>query len=394
MGSNFNIGSFNAINTDEKEKPKKSSSGGPKDELRKKLLFLGAIILGGVLVLFLILFIVSSVMGRNYTYDDMEEIMTNAAMAYFEDNPDKLPSENQRVEIDVATLAASGYMDEMVEYTGEDSTCTGKVTVQTNGDDYLYIPNLQCGDDYTTQSLQEVVTDKVVTEGYGLYEVGDSYVYRGENVNNYLELDNALWRIVKINENGQIMLILDTEVSTSYPWDDRYNAGVGYNSGINTYSASRIRDTLSEFYATNDEDDAILSNSDRSKLDTFDLCTGKRSEGDTTKDNSVECSETLADQNIGLLTASDYMMASLDANCNTITDYSCQNYNYLVSGYRWWLVTASSDSTNDTYAISNVGVASSTSTSSYMRIRPIVMLDASVLYDSGRGTANKPYKVK
>ena len=168
MGSNFNIGSFNAINTD--EKPKKSSSGGSKDELRKKLLFLGAIILGGVLVLFLILFIVSSVMGRNYTYDDMEEIMTNAAMAYFEDNPDKLPSENQRVEIDVATLAASGYMDEMVEYTGEDSTCTGKVTVQTNGDGYMYVPHLDCGDEYVTQSLTEVIESDVVTEGYGLYQ--------------------------------------------------------------------------------------------------------------------------------------------------------------------------------------------------------------------------------
>lgn len=394
MGSNFNIGSFNAINTDEEKHPKKSGSGGVNDDLRKKLLYLGGIILGGVLILFLILFIVSSITGKNYSYDDMEEIMTNAAIAYFEDNPDKLPSENQKVEIDVATLAASGYMDELVEYTGEDSTCTGKVTVQVNGDDYLYIPNLQCGDDYATQALYDVVVDNIVTEGYGLYEIGDNYVYRGESVNNYLQLDNALWRIVKINEKGQFMLILDTEISTSYPWDNRYNSNVGYNSGINTYSASRIRDTLNEYYATNDEEIAILSNSDRSKLDTFDLCVGKRSEEDTTKDNSAECSETFDNQNIGLLTASDYMVASLDVNCNKVGDRSCQNYNYLVSGYRWWLVTASSTSTKDSYSVSDSGVASSSTTSSYMKIRPVVMLDASVLYAGGKGTVSKPYTLK
>ena len=55
MGSNFNVGSFNAINTDEENKTKKTNKGG-NDDLKKKLIFLGAIILGGVLGFLVVFF--------------------------------------------------------------------------------------------------------------------------------------------------------------------------------------------------------------------------------------------------------------------------------------------------------------------------------------------------
>lgn len=395
MGSNFNIGSFNTINTNEEKKQKSHSSKGSNDELKKKLLVLGEIILGGAIVLLLILFLLSSFVQKNYSYDDIEEIMKNAAIAYFEDNSDKLPSlENERVEITADILAASEYMKEMTEYTGENLTCTGKVSVQTNGDEYLYIPKLECGEEYTTQTLNEVVTKNVITEGYGLYQMGDSYVYRGEEVNNYLELDKALWRIVKVNENGNFILILETRPKESVPWDNRYNSQVGYNSGINSYSASRILESLNDYYKTNKEDEAILSDEDRSKTLPFNQCIGKRNTNDATKDNSVECATTIENQKIGLLTAADYMNASVDTNCNTILSYSCQNYNYLVTNYKWWLATATNDSTKDVYGVNNEGIVKSTSAASYMYPRAVIMLDANVLYKSGKGTMNKPYKLK
>ena len=395
MGSNFNIGSLNTINMNEEKKKKSNSSKGSNDELKKKLLVLGGIILGGAVVLFLVLFLLSSIIQKNYTYDEIEQIMKNAAIAYFEDNPDKLPSlENERVEITADILASSEYMKEMIEYTGENQTCTGKVSVQTNGDEYLYIPKLECGEEYTTQTLNEVVTKNIITEGYGLYQVGDSYVYRGEEVNNYLELDKSLWRIVKVNENGNFVLILENRPAKSVAWDDRYNSQVGYNSGINTYSASRILETLSNSYETTEENEAILSDEDRSKTLAFNQCIGKRSINDNTKDNSVECATTMDNQKIGLLTAADYMNASIDANCNTITSYSCQNYNYLVTNYNWWLATATNEDTKNVYGVTNSGNVKSTSAASYMYPRAVIMLDSNVLYKSGKGTMNKPYKIK
>ena len=394
MGSNFNVGSFNAINTDEENKTKKTNKGGNED-LKKKLIFLGAIILGGVLVLFLVLFLLSFLVQKSYSYDEIEDIMRNAAVQYFKDNSNKLPeNENQIVEIDASTLSSYEYMDPLSEYTKEGVSCTGKVSVQTNGSDYLYIPKLECGDAYTTTSLKEAVTKNVVTEGYGLYQVGDSYVYRGELVDNYVQLDLTLWRIVKITSDGQFMLIYSGEDISSMPWDDRYNTQVGYNRGINNYSASRIKDSLEELYQSNEEDAAILSDDDRSKLVSFDLCIAKRTAADTTKDNSVECSETFSNQKIGLLTAADYMMASLDENCQTVLDRACQNYNYLTNGDKWWLITASSENTSDVYSVNSSGVVDSVSASSYRVARPVIMLDANVMLDSGKGTLEKPYTIK
>ena len=393
MGSNFNVGSFNAINTDEEKKS--SSHKGTDNELKKKLLFLGVIIVAGVLVLFLILFLVSSFVQKNYSYDDIEEIMRDAAVQYFKDNSSKLPeNENQRVEIDASTLASYEYMKPLSEYTKDGVSCSGKISVQTNGSDYLYIPTLECGDAYTTKSLKDAITLQVVTQGYGLYQVGDSYIYRGELVDNYVQLDLSLWRVVKITSNGQIMLIYAGDSILSGSWDDRYNSQVGYNRGINNYGTSRVRESLESLYESNDEDEAILSDDDRSKLVSFDLCISKRNAADTTKDNSVECSETFSNQKIGLLTAADYMMASLDENCQTILDRACQNYNYLTNGDKWWLITASSENTSDVYSVNSSGVVDSVSASSYRVARPVIMLDANVMLDSGKGTLEKPYTIK
>ena len=403
MAANFNVGSFNKIKTDDTNDTKnvddasKSSSSSHKndDGFKKRIMIFVMIVIGIVLVLFLVVFLLSFFTNRNLSYSEIEDVMTNAAVSYFEDHPNRLPeSTTQRVEIDVDTLVAEEYMKDLTTYTGEEVSCSGKVSVKMNGDDYLYIPELECGDDYQTQALKDVLTKNVVTNGYGLYQVGNSYVFRGEDVRNYLQLDQSLWRIVKITETGDFVLILEDEVTPSVPWDDRYNSTVGYSIGINDYAASRIKDTLEDLYHSKDEESMILSDNDRSRLVPFDLCIGKRDEASTAVDNSLECNSTLPDQNIGLLTASDYMVASIDPNCTTITNRACQNYNYLAADYEWWLITGLSNSTSNVFGVDRIGVGTSEAASSYMAPRAVVVLDGDALYQSGRGTLNKPYKIK
>ena len=403
MAANFNVGSFNKIKTDDTNDTKnvddasKSSSSSHKndDGFKKRIMIFVMIVIGIVLVLFLVVFLFSFFTNRNLSYSEIEDVMTNAAVSYFEDHPNRLPeSTTQRVEIDVDTLVAEEYMKDLTTYIGEEVSCSGKVSVKMNGDDYLYIPELECGDDYQTQALKDVLTENVVTNGYGLYQVGNSYVFRGEDVRNYLQLDQSLWRIVKITETGDFVLILEDEVTPSVPWDDRYNSTVGYSIGINDYAASRIKDTLEDLYHSKDEESMILSDNDRSRLVPFDLCVGKRDEASTAVDNSLECSSTLPDQNIGLLPASDYMIASIDPNCTTVVDFSCQNYNYLAAPYKWWLVTAVNGVTDEAYGVSSSGVVENTTTASYMYPRPVVMLDSNVLFSEGKGTENKPYHIK
>ena len=341
------------------------------------------------------MFLVSVFMPKSYTYDQIEKIMTSAAENYFADYPNKLPqTESERVDIDVDILASGEYMKPMIEYTGENLSCTGFVSVQTNGDDYLYIPRLDCGEEYITQPLYEAITKNVVDSGYGLYETRDGYVFRGEDVNNYLQLDLALWRIVDINNDNQIRLVLANDMSLAVPWDDRYNNEIGYNIGINTYSTSRLREAMEDLYESNDELDAVLNDKDRSKTISYDLCVGKRNLNETSTDNSVECKEVLEGQKMGLLTASDYMTASLDPNCKTVVDKSCQNYNYLAGNDKWWLVTAVNGGSDEVYGVQSNGVCENVNASTYMYPRPVIMIDGNLLYKSGKGTLNKPYKIK
>ena len=88
------------------------------------------------------------------------------------------------------------------------------------------------------------------------------------------------------------------------------------------------------------------------------------------------------------------MTASLDENCQNVLSRACQNYNYLNNNQRFWLLTATTDNTSDVYGIETSGIIEIESASGYKSTRPVVMLDANVMLDSGKGTLEKPYKLK
>ena len=138
----------------------------------------------------------------------------------------------------------------------------------------------------------------------------------------------------------------------------------------------------------------MLTINDKQHLVSFASCIGKRTLTSTDKTNQEECSDTLPNSMIGLLTASDYLQASLDSNCNATTDKACQNYNYLKQNYDWWLATAL---TNDTYQVLYVntsGFVDKVSASATKKLRPTIMLSAQTMIKSGTGTASNPYILK
>ena len=98
---------------------------------------------------------------------------------------------------------------------------------------------------------------------------------------------------------------------------------------------------------------------------------------------------------IGLLTASDYLNASLDANCKATTDKSCQNYNYLkLSGTDWWLVTGSSLNSYEVYSVRSSGYLYETNAAGYKKVRPTIMLNNNVMIKSGSGSESNPFILK
>ena len=370
-----------------------------KEKARKKLLKMVGIISVILIIVFGLVLLLSVIIGRNYSYDQIELILKNAAIKYYQVQDVLLPSnDGEKSEVDATTLASDDYkLMKPLSKLKKNVSCTGKVVVEKVNNEYIYTPYLDCGNSYKTEELYKAVTskNKIVTSGNGLYEMNGEHVFRGDKVNNYVKLSKGLFRIVKITSDNKILLIPEFEEYYSDVWDDRYNLDMGYSSGINLYRPSRMRDMLANIYADKLKKFSLLSDNDRQKLTTFSFCIGKRSAEEENNTGAVECADSLDNQMIGLLTASDYINASIDVNCKNTVSKSCQNYNYLkVKNTAWWLGTAPSFDTNDVYYVNENGYLLYSNASSLNIIRPTVMLNNNVMIRSGKGTESDPFILK
>ncbi len=390
---NENKGKEIISNTNQPESPKPVKDN---KEMKKKLMRMMLIVVG-ILVVFLIIILIFSFLGSgNKSYEEIEQDLKNAAIEYYEVQSGLLPrEEGETITVRANTLADAELMKPLSELR-EGENCSGRVEVTKVGDNIIYTPYLECGDNYTTKELYKAVLEQgVVTSGNGLYDLNGEKVYRGDDVNNYVSLDNAIYRIVKVTPDNKLLLILNEVDSTlSSYYDDRYNPAKRFNSGFNDYRISRIKEFLDDLYSSKN-DIKILSKNDKEKLASFNLCIGKRNATETNNTNAIECSDVLENQMIGLLTASDYMNASLDANCKATTDKSCQNYNYLrLKETEWWLLTGNAANDYEAYIVKSNGYIDINTTSGYKKIRPTIMLNNNVMIKSGNGSASNPYILK
>lgn len=390
---NENKGKEIISNTNQPESPKPVKDN---KEMKKKLMRMMLIVVG-ILAVFLIIILIFSFLGSgNKSYEEIEQDLKNAAIEYYEVQSGLLPrEEGETITVRANTLADAELMKPLSELR-EGENCSGRVEVTKVGDNIIYTPYLECGDNYTTKELYKAVLEQgIVTSGNGLYDLNGEKVYRGDDVNNYVSLDNAIYRIVKVTPDNKLLLILNEVDSTlSSYYDDRYNPAKRFNSGFNDYRISRIKEFLDDLYSSKN-DIKILSKNDKEKLASFNLCIGKRNATETNNTNAIECSDVLENQMIGLLTASDYMNASLDANCKATTDKSCQNYNYLrLKETEWWLLTGNAANDYEAYIVKSNGYIDINTTSGYKKIRPTIMLNNNVMIKSGNGSASNPFILK
>ena len=363
---------------------------------KRKLIYILSVVMGIMVLFIVIIALVSSCSNKTLSYDKIENTLKTAALSYFEDNGSSLPNEESAsVTIDSNTLTTGGYMKNLSELVEEGASCSAKVIVTKNGDNYLYSPILNCGDKYLTTKLIDIIMkdNQVTTTGAGLYKIDNLYVFKGEYINNYIQLDSNLWRIIDIDAEGYARLIYaGKNTENTYVWDDRYNIDKGENVGINDYSVSRIKDTL--IALDNNNNNQYVTEETKKNLAYRTWCVGKRSSENKDINNNEECSVTVSGQLFGLPYVKDYINASIDSNCKNIDDESCSNYNYLLSSsLSSWTLTGSKEKSYKAYTVSRSGY-SITDASNDKSIRPTVYLSNNVIYASGDGSQENPYKIK
>lgn len=360
---------------------------------KKKLIYMLSGITGGVVLLIVVIFIVIGLSNKTMSYENIENRLKSATESYLSSNDGMLPKEESgSVTIDVATLESGNYIKPLSKMVKEEISCSAKVIVTKNGDNYLYSPILDCGDEYKTEKLsKKVLSDNdVVQAGNGLYSDGDNYRFKGEYVDNYVSIDGKLWRIIDIDKDGYIRVIyVDKESENTYIWDDRYNIEIDDYYGINNYSVSRIRESLLALEANNKYVTGSIAS-----LAYRPLCVGKRTSTNLDINNNEECKEVINDQLFGLPYVNDYVEASIDTNCKTIEDESCGNYNYLMSmSLSSYTLTGVKEKSEKVYFVTNSGVAR-TDAYNDKKIRITAYISNNALYASGDGTKTNPYALK
>lgn len=358
---------------------------------KKNWIIIGCFLLSITIILFGGAFVYNKFFYKR-SYQEIESIMLEAAKSHFDSHPNMLPKNiNDSVSISDSDLVAAEEMDTIAEYLkDETSSCQGKVTVTNINGKYRYAVFLDCGEkEHQTKKFIDYIKENVALaqDGDGLYSLNNELVYRGDNVNNYLQFSGKLYRIVKFSDDYSVIIF--SEKLASKTWDDRYNIEKEDNSGINNYSISRAKEYLDNLY----EGTSLIQEKDKTLVAAHNLGIGKRNNKDTDKTGALENATILENQYIGLLQMNDFLNASLDSNCSSSSSPSCSNYNYLANyKYSWWTMTASSANSYRVYKVSSKSTVALASSTNY--IRPVLYLVKDAIYVSGDGSKDSPYVVK
>lgn len=235
-----------------------------------------------------------------------------------------------------------------------------------------------------------VVGDEVSTANEGLIESTDddgvTYYFRGNVDNNYVSFAGLTWRIVRINGDGSVRIILD-DVAESL---------VNYNSNTDDYeklNSTDIYTSLTNYYDSN------LKNYDSYIANTKFCSESGKSEGTynaytrivTNKIPTFNCLGERFTSKIGILTVDEIVFAG--------GIYGKENKNYYLYNEEidniWW-TSSLAKVDNDTFypflVNANGEIVDGVSGSLYRNFRPVISLNRAITV-TGSGTYDDPYVV-
>ena len=176
-----------------------------------------------------------------------------------------------------------------------------------------------------------------------------TYYFRGISVNNYVKFAGKMWRIVRINEDGSIKLILNsTAISTNDP-----------EQPITTFNTTWYNDNLSNY-------------SDQIQEGTFCTSTVSSSSGP-----SFVCSTSI-NQNVGMLSEDEYRFSGPI---------------YLGSSFALISSSCTIAMTGNCHMGWGNGIFTSCTNCSMADASPVINLKANTTIEGGNGTKANPYIV-
>ena len=234
-------------------------------------------------------------------------------------------------------------------------------------------------------------TSMMAGDESGLYVSTDTntgnptYYFRGNVENNYVSFAGTIWRIVRINEDGTIRIIMQAGINNS----------IGYSLNANKvgqyfyYSNSNAKSILENWYQAN-----IGSKSDLAKnvVNGDYYCEQAKIDKTANYMPSFECkndvnNKGLVNSNIGLITTDEIIYAGGHFK-ETKNNYYL--YNRI---YTWTMSPAKNSGNHYLWAIDPSGVVYIDSIGNTLILRPVINLKSDTQV-SGTGTSSDPFVVE
>lgn len=259
-----------------------------------------------------------------------------------------------------------------------------------DSDEYFYMTILK-HNEIKKNTLTKVIEDAATTNEGLIEDVDDlglTYYFRGNVPNNYVKLGDSLWRIVRINGDNSVKLILNDVV------DDL----VKYNENSEEYESFEgvtVNEYLKSYYDINlKEFDAYIVNakycneSNKTEINGEMIYNGY-SRLITDKIPTFNCLGNVYSSKIGLLTADEIAYAG--------ANFAVENKDYYLhlsdNENIWWTSTLAKAKNNDFYPFSVLADGKLDSASSgllYKGFRPTINLMRKTKM-LGEGTIDNPY---
>ena len=242
----------------------------------------------------------------------------------------------------------------------------------------------------------------------GLYKSTDTntnkptYYFRGNVTNNYVKFAGQTWRIVRVNEDGTIRIVMQDGINS--------NANIAFNSNYNNYTYmyytnSQAKTTLESWYQTNIGSKADLAKNVASGAYYCEQAKAKYGDGATSGSATMttfnkytpdfKCSSDgngkgVVSASVGLLTYDEVVHAGGYYN------QSNSNYYLYNSSISWWTMSPAGLSSGRSrvwhvYYNSSFG---SVDVNFTYRLRPVLNLNANTKISDGDGTKDNPFVVE
>lgn len=269
---------------------------------------------------------------------------------------------------------------------------SGKLVIRLE-QDMNNFANVLLKNNVINESSNSKPSINIATDDEGFIEstddVGMAYYFRGNTTNNYVKFANLNWRVVKINGDGTVKLVLNELMNNNtqyYAKDSEFNM---------SFESSKIYEDLKSWYQTNlNTVDALIANQKYCTDDSFgsdDKTYASITRIYTNQSPIYECMGTSTALKIGLLTADEVSLAGATNKTNNTKFYL---YNDAIST-SWWTMSPGKnvDGTYSFIEVSKDGIMNSGTNGTLFRgSRPVISLNKKAQV-SGTGKIDDPYIV-